>query len=95
MVKFLGALFLLGVLVFLGWGIYQLSVQRFALEKRAGELKAQVDALKDSAEKTRAEIDYFSNQENLEKEAKSQFNFRKPDEKLIIIVPGTSTNKSE
>lgn len=43
------------------------------LEKENGEIKSQ--------------IEYYSHPENLEKELRSKFNYRRPDEKMMIITP--------
>ena len=34
-----------------------------------------------------ADLEYYARPENLEKELRSRFNYKKPGEKLIIIVP--------
>ena len=40
-----------------------------------------------------SELDYYLNPVNLEKELRARFNYRAPDEKLIILVPrGSSTS---
>jgi len=53
------------------------------------ERKSDFDAFLEDEENSRlrAEIDYFSIPENLEKKLKTEFNYRKPDEKMLIIVP--------
>ena len=39
-----------------------------------------------------SELDYYLNPVNLEKELRARFNYRSPDEKLLILVPrGSST----
>jgi hypothetical protein len=40
------------------------------------------------------ELQYLANPLNLEKELRARFNFRKPDETLLIIVPPASSTVS-
>lgn len=60
---------------------------RRALQNELQVLDARLGALHDENAQLRAQIDYFSKPENLEKELRARLNYRKPDEKLIIIVP--------
>ncbi len=57
------------------------------MQAEFSKTQKQVDAL--DAENTLLEnkIVYFQNPKNLEKEARSQFNYARPGEKLIIVVP--------
>ncbi len=81
------SLILLVLIVFLGIQLYGLWNQRASLSQKAEEVGAQTEALKAENEKLTADLGYFSNFDNLVKELKSLFNYRKPGEKLIIIVP--------
>ena len=58
------------------------------------ELRAQYEELESRLEETnaakaalKADLEYFQNPRNLEKELRARFNYRSPDEKIIIIVP--------
>lgn len=68
-------------------------IQNQEFKEQYTELQTQGNGLKSEIEKVNADIEYFSNSSNLEKEAKSQFNYRQPSENLIIIVPATSTGE--
>jgi cell division protein FtsB len=61
----------------------------FSYRNLAGETKSLQDRLNllriDSA-RLKADIEYFSNPENIEKELRSKFNYKNPGEKLIIGV---------
>ena len=69
-------------------------IELYFLIKERNQLKADLDNLnsrlqaltKENAE-LQSEIEYFSHPENLEKELRSKFNYKKPDEKMMIIVP--------
>ena len=67
--------------------IYQSEAQRSVVAENFQELKARADELGRENEKIKEDIGYYSNETNLEKEARSQFNYRKSDEKMIIVVP--------
>lgn len=58
----------------------QLKVKLNNLNSRLGVL------LKENAD-LRLEIEYFSHPENLEKELRQKFNYKKPGEKMMIITP--------
>jgi cell division protein FtsB len=69
-------------------------IQVFLIFKERNQLKDKIDdfsgrlgvLLKENDE-LRKEIDYLSWPENLEKELRARFNYKKPGEKMIIIVP--------
>ncbi|MEK7162743.1 MAG: hypothetical protein AAB696_00420 [Patescibacteria group bacterium] len=70
------------------------SIQAYFILKERNQLKIKLDnlndrlniLLKDNAD-IKSEIEYFSNPENMEKELKQRFNYKKPGEKMMIIVP--------
>ena len=79
---------LFGIIVaVLGWGVYYLKQERSALQGDVDALRGKVDALKSDNKRLASDIEYLKNPENLVKELKAQFNYRAPDEKLLIIVP--------
>ena len=51
------------------------------------ELSKKLETFQQENERLKAEIQYFSIPENLEKELRTKFNYRKPNEKMMIIVP--------
>lgn len=60
-----------------------LSYSKF---KTIKNLDAQTVHLEENNNLLRQEIDYFKNPANLEKEARSVLNYKRPDEKMAIIV---------
>ncbi len=82
------------LVAFLGWGIYALVKERHALQTEVGSLRSEVKSLTDDNTKLQGDIQYYQNPANLLKAAKAQFNYRAPDESLIIVVPPTSTASS-
>ena len=51
------------------------------------EISQKVQSLSNENQDLKAQIDYYSDPANLEKELKAKFNYRRPDEKMMIIVP--------
>lgn len=66
---------------------YFIFKERSVLQAQLLDLNNQLGSLKSENTHLKSEIDYLSHPENLEKELKARFNERKPDEKMIIIVP--------
>ncbi len=81
------------VAILLGWGIYNLVVEKKNLEKEVDELNISLKTLKDENQSLVSIIEYFKNPENLLKELKSQFNYKETGEKLIIVVPGATSTQ--
>lgn len=78
----------LAVIVILGAlsiQLYHLYRNNGALEAKLDETKTETAALADEAERLKADIGYFSDPENLAKELKSKFDYKKPGERLIKI----------
>jgi septal ring factor EnvC (AmiA/AmiB activator) len=71
----------------IGYQLYQLNKERVALNEEVNQVHASVILLEEEKSELEAELKYFSDSHNLLKELKSLFNYRKPQEKLIIIVP--------
>lgn len=71
-----------------------MSIQMYFILEERGKLKIKLDDLnsrfsvliKENAD-IQSEIEYFSYPENLEKELRQKFNYKKPGEKMIIIIP--------
>lgn len=74
-------------LVFLVSQIWYFYGETGAAEGKLGELKAELDEAQSDHEDLKADYEFYLNPDNLEKELRARFNYRSPDEKLIIIVP--------
>lgn len=85
--KRLLTIFLLLVLIALGWQLYQLYLQNRTLQDTLLEIEDKATVLNQENSNLQADLKYFSESENLEKELRSRFNYKKPNEKLIIVVP--------
>src|SRR3989344_9590312 len=81
-----GILFLL-VAAAIIWQLYQLYLQNRVSSEVLSEIEAKTNALNQENLNLQADLNYFSDPNNLEKELKARYNYKKPGEKLIIIVP--------
>jgi cell division protein FtsB len=88
-------LVLIVIIALLGWGVYGVVVEKGNLSVNADALRAELGALDGENQALESDISYYANPENLVKAIKEQFNYRAPDEKLIILVsPSTSSASS-
>jgi len=82
------------IIIILGIVLSAVLVQSYFFIKERNSLKANLDnlnsrlqaLLKENAD-LGSEIEYFSHPENLEKELKARFNYKKPGEEMMIVVP--------
>jgi len=66
---------------------YFIFKERNQLKEKFRILVAKAQTLKEENEIIKSDIEYFSKPENLEKELRKNFNYKKPGEKMIIVVP--------
>ena len=85
--RFFLALLVAGLLVFIGVQANRLYGQQEDLRSQQSQLEAQANALAIENRKFSGDIDYLKDDANVTKELQSKFNYRKPDEKMIILVP--------
>ena len=67
--------------------IYFILKERGQLKIKFEIISAKANSLIEENRKVKSEIEYYSIPENLEKELRSKFNYHKPNEKMMIIVP--------
>lgn len=85
MKKILTAMLFLALTALL-WQLYQLYLQNRTLRDTLSAVSGKVDNFKKENLQFQADLEYFQEPENLEKELRSRFNYKNPGEKLIIIV---------
>lgn len=79
---------LLGALsIFVGMEVFGDFKEYKKEAEEAENLKAEVLNLREENEKTRTDIEYYSDPYNLEKELKSKYNYKREGEKMMIVVP--------
>ena len=66
---------------------YFILKERNQLRKEFRSLTEKSENLAKENEKIKSEIEYYSNPENLEKELRAKFNYKKIGERMIIISP--------
>lgn len=67
--------------------LYGLQKERRLLEVAKNKAEKKLDELQKENEDMKNEVAYLKNPANLERVARSQFNYGYPNEKLIIITP--------
>lgn len=88
------AAIILGILILiLGVQIYNFLVREKQVGSDLSGFQTRLDQAKKDKEKLEAELKYYSEPANLNKELKERFNYREIGEKLLIIVSrdGSST----
>ncbi len=71
----------------IGIQLYRLYGERAALVREAQRINDRVKTMSSENKSISEDIEYLSSFDNLVKELKSLFNYRRPGEKLYIIVP--------
>ncbi|MEK7553454.1 MAG: septum formation initiator family protein [Patescibacteria group bacterium] len=85
--KILIAVILIIILLFLLAQVYFIFKERNQLRREFRSLTEKSENLVVENEKIKSEIEYYSNPENLEKELRAKFNYKKIGEKMMIISP--------
>lgn len=78
--------------VFLGWGILKLEGEKKTMQDEYARIKEITDKLVEENQKTKDQIKYYQNPENLLKASREQFNFKNEGEQMMIIVPGVASS---
>lgn len=87
MTKILFLILVLVTLAFVGFQVYKLYAERKTLIQEEAGVRSQLSTLEGEQANLNEEIVYFSDIRNLAKELKSLFNYKKPGEKMMIIIP--------
>lgn len=73
------------ILGFLSLQLYRLYIGNAAAEVELAKVNIKAEELKKENEQLQADIIYYSEPENLAKELKAKFDYKKPGEKLIKV----------
>jgi hypothetical protein len=86
---------LMTLLIFMGIKIYSFYAQERQLGTDLADIETRLTKAKADEADLQSEEQYLANPINLEKELRARFNYKKPGETMIIIVPAqTSTATS-
>jgi hypothetical protein len=86
------AIILAIILVVIGLQIFSFLGEERALNQNLSDVELRLTQAKAQEADLQDEMQYLANPTNLEKELRVRFNYKKPGETMIIIVPsGTST----
>lgn len=75
------------VLLLLGMQLFGLNARRKEAAAKLSAVAAELTAVLEENKKLQADISYYANPNNLEKELRARFNYKSPGEELIIVVP--------
>ena len=87
-------IFLVAVLIFIGFQAYHLHQQTADFAKQASDLNTEANALSAENQKYSQDIQYYQNPANLGKEA-LKYNRKKPGEDLYILVPSKNASTGQ
>jgi len=76
-----------GVIIAIGFQIFRLYKQHAELRQSTDKLNQSIVEMTDENKRLQADLEYFSHPTNLEKELRSQFNYKSPGENMIIVIP--------
>jgi hypothetical protein len=90
--KYFAVIVLTIILVFLGIHVYSLFVEQRSLGQDLNDIETRLAGVKNDEADLQSDVQYLANPVNLGKELRSRFNYKKPGETMIVIVPtGSST----
>jgi len=81
----IGIIFLLLILIFISYSIWQNTQQKKNIAQRAENLDQEINRLEDENLELTNLIEYFASSEYIEKEAREKLNLAKPGEKVVIV----------
>jgi len=81
-------------LILTGVQVYSFVAQEWSLGSQLADVQTNLTKAKTQETSLQEENQYLSNPENLEKELRARFNYKKPGETMVIIVPNTTSTTS-
>jgi len=83
----------IGALVY-KFNVFQLFRDERSLSEEVSQIKDRLRKMTDENSALKAQIEYLSYPENLEKELRSRFNYKSAGEKFIILTPANDTQNA-
>ena len=84
-------IFFIPILIALIIGIFQKLYYRYEVKGELDKLNNEINVLNEQKEGLSNLLDYYKNESNLEKEARVRLNLKKEGEKVVIILPTTTS----
>ena len=75
------------LLGFIGREVYIFFGRKTELNVQVADINSEMAKLYGENSKLEADIEYYKSEDNLEKEARAELNYKAPGERLIIVVP--------
>jgi len=82
-------------LVYVAIALGRETYRKYQIEKEVSSLEEQISLLGQDNLKLSELLDYFQKESFKEKEARAKLNFKKPDEKVIILTPSEEEPMTE
>jgi cell division protein FtsB len=79
-------------IIILGVQVFSFVRQEWQLSSQLADVQANLTKAQDQETNLQQETQYLSNPVNLEKELRARFNYKKPGETMVIIVPASGAN---
>jgi len=92
--KFLAVAGLSILIILVGIQIYSFLNQEHALSVSLATTQASLTKAQFDEADLSANVQYLANPANLEKEFRAQFNYKKPGETMVVIVPSASSTNN-
>ena len=95
--KLASAILIFIILIFVGLRVFSFVGEQRDLSQNLSDIQIKLMQAKADEADLQAETQYLSNPINLQKELRAQFNYKKPGETMVIIVPttGPSTTSTD
>lgn len=75
------------IVIAIGFQFFRLYEQYAELRHAANKLSQSIADITVENRRLQADLEYFSNPSNLEKEVRTRFNYKSPGENMIIVIP--------
>ncbi len=79
-------------LIVIGVQVFSFVGQEWTLGSQLADVQANLKKAQDQETSLQQEVQYLSNPANLEKELRASYNYKKPGETMVIIVPSAMTS---
>jgi cell division protein FtsB len=93
--KILAIVILCILLVLVGIQIFSFFKQEHDLSQALADAQARLLKAQQNEASLSATMQYLANPANLAKELRSHFNYKKPGETMIVIVPSTTSTTNQ